>query len=88
MASPVIDGPLPTVRPTVYSRCLHRAAQRAGGLRALSRLLRVPKDDLLRWMTGVEMPPRSVFLAAVDIVVASEQVPPFRPGLSRPDRPA
>ncbi len=83
---PLIDGPLPVVRPTVYSRCLHRAAQRAGGLRALSRLLHVPREDLLRYMTGVEQPPRPVFLAAVDIVVASEPVPVSRrqPGRADP----
>ena len=75
VGGPLIDGPVPVVRPTVYSRCLHRAAQRAGGLRALSRLLHVPKDDLLRYMTGVEQPPRPVFLAAIDIVVATGPLP-------------
>ncbi len=85
MGGPLIDGPVPVVRPTVYSRCLHRAAQRAGGLRALSRLLHVPKDDLLRYMTGVEQPPRPVFLAAVDIVVASDPVPVLRKELRRAD---
>jgi hypothetical protein len=58
---------------------------RAGGLRALSRLLHVPKADLLRYMTGVEQPPRAVFLAAVDIVVAPDFVPPGTGASRQPD---
>lgn len=64
-----MNEPVPMIRATVYARSLQRAAQIMGGIDGLSRTLRVPRADLVRWMTGEVRPPQSIFLATVDIVL-------------------
>ncbi|MBV8033044.1 MAG: hypothetical protein JO035_16135 [Betaproteobacteria bacterium] len=54
--------------PTLIVRVLQRAAQLLGGERALARRLHVPMPDLFRVLRGSEVPPRQVFLAAVDVL--------------------
>ena len=54
--------------PTLIVRVLQRAAQLLGGERALARRLHVPMPDLFRFLRGSEVPPRQVFLAAVDVL--------------------
>ena len=54
---------------SVYVRTLYKAADLMGSRKALARQLRVPLADLERWMSGVEVPPMSVFLQAVDVVL-------------------
>ena len=54
---------------SVYSRALRRAAEFLGGPDQLARVLRVPKDELDKWLTGDAKPPREVFLRVVDIIL-------------------
>ena len=57
------------VTATVYSRALLRAAELLGGCDKLARVLRVPKDELDKWVGGDAKPPREVFLRVVDIIL-------------------
>jgi hypothetical protein len=59
----------PPSQVTVYTRVLHRACQRAGGVELLAERLRVPVATLYRWLDGEAEPPAPVFLKAVDIVM-------------------
>lgn len=54
---------------SVYSRALLRAAELLGGRDRLAQVMRVPRDDLDRWMSGGAKPPREVFLRVVDIIL-------------------
>ena len=56
-------------RDSVYVSTLKQAGVILGGEKALARHLRVPLEDLQRWLTGKEDPPRQVFLRAVDVVL-------------------
>lgn len=64
----------PPPRVTVYTRVLHRACQKAGGVEALAQELRVAVDVLHRWLEGEDVPPSRIFLKAVDLVM-----PPWGP---------
>ena len=57
------------VSASVYSRALLRAAELLGGRDKLSKVLRVPKDELDTWIRGDAKPPREVFLRVVDIIL-------------------
>jgi hypothetical protein len=57
------------VRETVHSKAIRLAAEALGGMAQLQHALRVPSQDLLRWMNGVEAPPQQVFLRVVDILL-------------------
>jgi hypothetical protein len=59
----------PPSRSTVFARTLHRACQILGGAQQLAEHLKVPAEDLQRWMEGHEEPPLELFLAAVDVVL-------------------
>ena len=64
------DCPLaPPPRVTVHTRVLHRACQVLGGVEQLARHLKVPRATVHAWLEGEDMPPSSVFLQAVDLVV-------------------
>ena len=54
---------------TVYMRTLHKAAELLGGRKPLARHLRVPLEELEKWMSGTAVPPMGVFLKAVDLVL-------------------
>lgn len=54
---------------SVYSRAVLRAAELLGGRDKLARVLRVPKDELEKWVGGDAKPPREVFLRVVDIIL-------------------
>ena len=56
-------------RDSVYVSTLRQAGVILGGERELARHLRVPLEDLKRWLAGKEDPPRPVFLRAVDVVL-------------------
>ncbi|MGH8518064.1 MAG: hypothetical protein ACREUE_11450 [Panacagrimonas sp.] len=62
-------GGAPASRATVYSRTLQRACEVLGGVQPLAAHLRVPADDLARWIDAQGEPPLEVFLAAVDVVL-------------------
>jgi len=59
----------PLMASSVYSRTLHKAAEILGSRAKLCRELKVPAAELDKWMADKEVPPQSVFLRAVDIVV-------------------
>jgi hypothetical protein len=59
----------PPRRVTVYTRVLHRACQKMGGVEALAQELRVGADLLHRWLEGEDVPPSRIFLQAVDLVM-------------------
>lgn len=68
------DGAAP--RRERYAAVLHRAADAVGGVARLARVLRVPQDELERWLQGSEEAPLDMFLASLDLVAAG----PFVPG--------
>jgi hypothetical protein len=49
-----------------------------GGSEALADALGVRLADLLRWVTGAEFPPYSVYLAALDVVADGPYARPPR----------
>ena len=59
----------PPPRVTVYTRVLHRACQVLGGVEQLARYLKVSRTMLHVWLEGEDVPPSSVFLRAVDLVL-------------------
>jgi hypothetical protein len=59
----------PPSRSTVFARTLHRACEILGGIQQLAVHLKVPAEDLQRWMEGHAEPPLDLFLAAVDVVL-------------------
>jgi hypothetical protein len=59
----------PARRVTVYTRVLHRACQKMGGIDALAQELRVGAEVLHRWLEGEDVPPSRIFLQAVDLVM-------------------
>ena len=59
----------PAPRVTVYTRVLHRACQKMGGIDALAQELHVGIEVLHRWLEGEDVPPSRIFLQAVDLVM-------------------
>jgi hypothetical protein len=53
-----------------YANVLRTAADAVGGLPRLARVLRVPQDELERWLEGSDEAPLEVFLASLDLVAA------------------
>ena len=69
-----------------YKAAVARAAELAGGVRALSVRLRIPVVDLMHWIQGEAKPPKGVFLRMVDFIVEEGKKPP--PPESRSRSPA
>jgi hypothetical protein len=59
----------PSPRVTVYTRVLHRACQVLGGVEQLARHLKVSRVMLHMWLEGEDLPPSSIFLKAVDLIL-------------------
>lgn len=59
---------MPMLSTNVCARTLLRALDVAGDERRLARWLQVPIQELRSWITGQDLPPTGVFLAAVDIL--------------------
>jgi hypothetical protein len=57
------------MRDSVQTHALRLAAQRLGGLRELREHLDASTVQLLRWMTGREQMPASVFSSVVAVVL-------------------
>ena len=55
----------------LYARTLHRACQKLGSLKALSRQLKLSPRVVVRMLDGKAAIPQAVFLAAVDILVGT-----------------
>lgn len=72
--------------PSVYSRALRKAAELVGGQAKLCRHLRVPAADLQSWIDDKSVPPRGIFLRAVDVII-EETPPPADSGGGEPPAP-
>ena len=63
-----IDKGTRMARSSTYTRTLQHASDTVGGHQALARALGVDPAELSRWIRGVDFPPFTVFLAALDII--------------------
>jgi hypothetical protein len=63
-------GGAAALRRVRYATVLRTAADAVGGTARLARVLRVPPDELERWLEGAEEAPLEVFLASLDLVAA------------------
>lgn len=59
----------PAPRVTVYTRVLHRACQILGGVEQLARHLKVSLALVHTWLEGEDVPPSTIFLKAVDLIL-------------------
>jgi hypothetical protein len=60
---------------SVYSRTLQKAAELLGGRAKLCRHLRVPSEDLQKWIDDKAVPPQGIFLRAVDVIIDETPAP-------------
>jgi hypothetical protein len=56
-------------QPTLQMRVLQRCVKELGDERALARHLRVPQPELFAWLRGEDLPPHSIFLSAIDLLI-------------------
>src|ERR1700730_7592489 len=70
----MIPVPSEAGRLDVHARTMLAAADILGGIGPLADFLRVPRHELLTWMTGAERPPEINFLAAGDILLGDHQL--------------
>jgi hypothetical protein len=70
-----------------HKAAVARAAELAGGVRALSVRLRIPVVDLMRWIQGEKKPPIGVFLRIVDFLLERGGKPGFPPERERRKTP-
>lgn len=59
-------------RLSVRHQAIRRAAEIVGEYRKLARRLRVPTDELIRWINGKDQPSNAAFLQCVDIILENE----------------
>lgn len=64
---------LSSMRETLYTHVLRRAAEVEGSTQALATLLKVPESTLLRWMSGHAQMPLRAFLRLVDLQIRQEK---------------
>jgi len=62
-----------SVKDSLYTQTLARAAQAEGGIAPLAALLRVPEKTLERWMSGRAQMPVRAFLKALERLTAHEE---------------
>ncbi len=60
------------MRQELYVRALQRAAEIYGGIDPLAERLKIPAEDLRRFVAGEERIPLEVFLNAVDLLLEDE----------------
>jgi hypothetical protein len=63
------------VAASVYSRALRKAIEILGSRAKLARHLHVPESELQKWLADEARPPKSVFLAVVDLVIDETPAP-------------
>ena len=56
-------------RQTIHARALHRACVIIGGVAQLAAHLKVADAALRSWIEGIDEPPESAFLSAVEILL-------------------
>jgi hypothetical protein len=54
---------------SVYSRAVRKAAELVGGRDKLARTLKVPREEIDKWLADQGKPPRDVFLRVVDLII-------------------
>jgi hypothetical protein len=57
-------------KPTVYTETLRRAAVALGGEARLAEALKIPPEDLRRYLAGDEYPAVEVYQKALDLLIA------------------
>ena len=70
----------------VYSRTMQKAVQLAGGTKQLARKLHVPMAELEKWLAGKGVPPKQIFLQAVDMVLEETSASGAEPADAPPPR--
>jgi hypothetical protein len=60
-------------RRTIYARALHRACLVLGGVAQLAAHLRASEAAVRSWIEGIDEPPESAFLAAVEILLLNAE---------------
>ena len=69
-SDPADDCPNPeTPRVSTQMRALHLACLMLGGLAQLAEHLKASEAALQKWIDGLEDPPESAFLAAVEVIL-------------------
>lgn len=64
------DCPIPAPsRRTVHARALHRACVVLGSVAALAAQLKASEAAVRSWIEGIDEPPESAFLGAVEILL-------------------
>lgn len=56
-------------KPTVHTEALQRAAAALGGEERLAGALRVPVEQVQRWISGEEYPPTAMYQKALDLLI-------------------
>jgi hypothetical protein len=54
---------------TVHTEALQRAAAAMGGEARLAGALRVPPEQVHRWISGEEYPPTAMYQKALDLLI-------------------
>jgi hypothetical protein len=68
--SRLADCPVPAPsRRTVHARAMHRACVVVGGVAALAAQLKASEAAVRSWIEGIDEPPESAFLGAVEILL-------------------
>jgi hypothetical protein len=57
------------VATSVYSRAVRKAAEVIGGREKLARTLKVPLEEIDKWIADKGKPPRELFLRVVDLLI-------------------
>jgi hypothetical protein len=78
-----IDSQTRVLKSSAYTRTLQLAAATLGGRDELARFLGVPAGEVMRWLSGAELPPFTVYCSALDIVAAG----PYARNPARAHRP-
>jgi hypothetical protein len=58
-----------------YTRTFRRAIETLGGVERLAKAIGASTAEIDAWAAGIEVPPTSAFLAAIDIVAHAGIVP-------------
>lgn len=60
-----------------YRAAIAHAANLVGGVQELSDRLRIPRADLMRWISGEGKPTIGVFLRIIDLMIEQSKKPPL-----------
>ena len=83
-----IDWRTRRLKSNAYTRTLQMAAETLGGREPLAEFLGVSMNELLDWLSGVELPPFSAYCSALDVVAAGPYAEPHQRAPRGENRPA